>query len=61
VAAAPQAHALRLTLARILLQAGERAKAKAELERLTALGDGFAQQAEVHQLLQSLGPALPGR
>lgn len=61
VAAAPQAHALRLTLARILLQAGERAKAKAELERLTALGDGFAQQAEVRQLLQSLGPALPGR
>lgn len=61
VAAAPQAPALRLNLARILLQAGERAKAKAELERLAALGDGFSQQADVRQLLQTLGPSLPGR
>ncbi len=61
VAAAPQAPALRLTLARILLQGGERAKAKAELDRLAALGDGFGQQSEVRQLLQTLGPSLPGR
>ena len=61
VAAAPQTPALRLNLARILLQAGERAKAKAELDRLAALGDGFSQQADVRQLLQTLGPSLPGR
>ncbi len=61
VAAAPQTPALRLNLARILLQAGERAKAKAELDRLAALGDGFSQQADVRQFLQTLGPSLPGR
>lgn len=61
VAAAPQTPALRLTLARLLVQAGERAKAKAELDRLAALGDGFGQQADVRQLLQTLGPVLPGR
>jgi tetratricopeptide (TPR) repeat protein len=61
VAAAPQAPALRLNLARILLQAGDRAKAKTELDRLAALGDGFSQQADVRQLLQTLGPSLSGR
>lgn len=61
VALAQDAEGLRLTLARLLIQAGERAKAKAELERLAALGDGFAQQADVRQLLQTLAPALPGR
>ena len=61
VAAAPQAPALRLTLARILVQAGERAKARTELERLAALGDDFGQQADVRQLLQTLGPVLQGR
>ena len=61
VALAQDAEGMRLTLARLLIQAGERAKAKAELERLAALGDGFAQQADVRQLLQTLAPALPGR
>jgi len=61
VSTAPDAPALRLTLARILVQAGDRAKAKTELDRLAALGDGFTQQADVRQLLQTLGPVLPGR
>ena len=61
VALAQNAEGMRLTLARLLIQAGERAKAKAELERLAQLGDGFAQQADVRQLLQTLAPALPGR
>ena len=61
VSTAPDAPALRLTLARILVQAGDRAKAKTELDRLAALGDGFTQQADVRLLLQTLGPVLPGR
>jgi hypothetical protein len=46
---------MRLALAKLLLQAGEKAKAKAELDRLAALGAGFKQQDEVARLLKSLG------
>ena len=54
VVLAPDAHELRLRLAQLLLQAGEKARAKAELDRLAALGDQFAQQAEVAVLRSTL-------
>ncbi len=49
---APDSPALRLTLARLLLQSGDKGKARAELEELAKLGDSFAEQAEVSALLQ---------
>ncbi len=51
----PDDPALRLTLARFYRQAGEKRLAKAELDRLQALGERFAGQAEVAALLQGLG------
>ena len=51
----PDDPALRLTLARFYGQAGEKRLAKAELDRLQALGDHFAGQAEVAVLLKGLG------
>lgn len=44
----------RLHLARLLIQSGDKSGAKAELNTLTALGDKFADHAEVQQLLKSL-------
>lgn len=52
---------LRLGLARLLVKAGKRGQAKAELERLAALGSAYGQQAEVAKLSQSIGSVLPGR
>ena len=51
----PDDPALRLNLARHLAQAGEKRKAKAELDRLVALGDRFDRQDEVSAALQRLG------
>ena len=51
----PDDPALRLTLARFYGQAGEKRLAKAELDRLQALGERFASQAEVAALLKGLG------
>jgi hypothetical protein len=48
-AAAP---AYRLRLAKLLLKAGDRAKARTELETLKALGDKFSGQDEVTALLK---------
>ena len=45
----------RLKLARYHAQANDKRQAKAELDRLAALGDRFAEQAEVTALRQSLG------
>ena len=44
----------RLNLARLYVRAGEKANAKAELERLVSLGTKFARQSEVGELLKSL-------
>ena len=55
VAAAPQAHQFRLQLARFYLQAGDKAKARTELDTLAKLGTAFARQAEVAELLKSAG------
>lgn len=52
---APDVPELRLALAKLLLQSGEKAKAKVELDRLVGLGAGFRQQDEVAKLLKSLG------
>lgn len=51
----PDDAALRLNLARYLAQAGEKRQAKTELDRLAALGEGFARQDEVAALLKRLG------
>lgn len=51
----PDDPALRLNLARHLAQAGEKRKAKTELDRLVALGDRFDRQDEVAALLKGLG------
>jgi predicted Zn-dependent protease len=54
VALAPENHALRLKLARYLLESGDRAQAKAELDRLFSLGRAFKQQDEVIKLRKRL-------
>lgn len=48
---APDVPAYRLALARFLLTAGDKAAARQELQQLTKLGKGFAQQGEVEKLL----------
>ena len=50
---------LRLNLARFYAQAGEKRAAKAELDRLAALGDRFAKQDEVAALTKGLGGRQP--
>jgi predicted Zn-dependent protease len=54
IAAAPENQGLRLTLAKIYLQTGDKAKARAELEALAQLGEKFGAQAEVTKLMGSL-------
>lgn len=51
---APRDPGLRLGLARLYLGAGQKTQAREELDRLRTLGQGFARQAEVEQLLQTL-------
>jgi len=51
VALAPDSMALRLTLAKILLKAGDKAAARTELDRLKALGERFADHKEVTALM----------
>ena len=49
---------LRLRLARLYAQVNEKKLAKAELDRLAALGDRYPRQAEVAEVLKSLGGRL---
>jgi len=58
---APGEPTLQLSLARYLLQAGDKAQAKAELDKLAKLGAAFAQQDEVTRLRNGLASTLPGR
>jgi putative PEP-CTERM system TPR-repeat lipoprotein len=51
---APQQHALRLNLAKIAIQAGDKPLARKELEKLQALGRTFPFQDEVANLLKTL-------
>jgi putative PEP-CTERM system TPR-repeat lipoprotein len=50
----PKDNGLRLGLARIALQAGDKELARKEIERLQALGPAFARQGEVAKLKSSL-------
>ncbi len=54
IAKAPDDAGLRLTLAKIYLKAGDRPQARAELERLSRLGDKFPAHGEVAELMKSL-------
>jgi len=50
----PQGTPIRLNLAKVLIQTGDRTAARKELEELAKLGDKFNNQAEVSALLKSL-------
>jgi putative PEP-CTERM system TPR-repeat lipoprotein len=54
VAKAPDAPALRLNLAKLLIASGDRTRARAELQKLATLGGRFSRQAEVEELLKGL-------
>lgn len=51
---APQDPQLKLTLARLFIQTGSKAEARAELEDLARLGAAFADQADVTELLKQV-------
>jgi predicted Zn-dependent protease len=55
VAMAPQAPSFRLNLARMLVQSGDKAAARTELQALEKLGIAFAGHTEVADLLKKLG------
>jgi cellulose synthase operon protein C len=50
----PNQPKLKLQLARIAMQAGDKALARKELEQLKALGSTFAEQGQVEQLMKAL-------
>jgi putative PEP-CTERM system TPR-repeat lipoprotein len=52
--APPSAHGLRLNMARLYMQAGDKAAARDELDTLAKLGDKFARQDEVRDLRSKL-------
>jgi len=54
VAIVPESPLLRLNLAKLQIQAGDKKAARSELEALTKLGDKFDAQAEVGRLLGAL-------
>lgn len=54
ISRAPNDPGLKLTLARLLIQSGDKAYARAELEDLAKLGSRFRDQAEVGKLLATL-------
>jgi predicted Zn-dependent protease len=50
----PENAALRLNLAKIYIKSGDKTQAKSQLETLAKLGDRFAKQGEVAELLKTL-------
>lgn len=52
---APDTPEMRLTLAKLLLESGEKANAKEELDKLKRLGQGFKQHDEVSRMLNAMG------
>jgi len=55
VAAAPGAPQFRLQLAKLQLQAGDKAQARSELDKLAKLGASYPRQNEVAELLKAAG------
>lgn len=53
---APESPGLRLALARLYLQAGDKEKARSELDTLAALGESFGRQEEVAALRRQSSP-----
>lgn len=53
VDAAPDGHAFRLQLAKLLIQSGDRSAARSELSTLSALGNKYPRQAEVAALIKT--------
>jgi putative PEP-CTERM system TPR-repeat lipoprotein len=51
---APNSPAMKLALAKLYVKSGDKALARAELEEIANLGDKFAQQAEVSELLKQV-------
>lgn len=51
---APDAHVIRLNLARALIKSGDTSGARKELEQLAKLGDKFSEQTEVSRLIKGL-------
>ncbi len=54
LAMAPKDSAIRLSLARLYIEAGDKGNAKTELDALAGLGSAYPNQAEVSRLLKSL-------
>jgi putative PEP-CTERM system TPR-repeat lipoprotein len=54
VAAAPKDPGMQLNLARLYLKSGDKAQARTELLELAKLGDRFAAQAEVSELMKAV-------
>lgn len=54
IAIEPANHTVRLTLAQVLVKAGQKSLAKAELEQLRAVGEKFSGHREVAKLLETL-------
>ncbi len=59
IAAQPNAHMFKLTLANIYLKAGKKAEAEKELNELAALGDKFNSQAEVSAGASTVPTTVP--
>jgi putative PEP-CTERM system TPR-repeat lipoprotein len=55
IAAAPGALQFKLQMAKLQLQAGDKAQARVELDKLAKLGASYPRQAEVAELLKSIG------
>ena len=54
IALQPDFPTFRLNLARLYIKAGDKARARIELDQLSKLGAKFAGQAEVGELLKAL-------
>ena len=54
LAMVPKDNSIRLSLARLYVEAGDKANAKTELDTLAALGSAYPNQAEVSRLLKSV-------
>ena len=54
LAMVPKDNSIRLSLARLYIEAGDKGNAKTELDTLAGLGTAYPNQAEVSRLLKSV-------